>query len=202
MSSNLKLLGNKNDFRENFKLDAKHKLGEGSFGKVYKAKNLNDDKIYAVKVFNGVSTMDQFMYNMMEVMGLMRIGSTQNQATINIHQIFAWIDKVSNDIIEGSNESEMVLAITIDYCDGGSLKSLIESHRDQNKKLPNDLLEDYARKLILGFSGLISESKLHHRDIKPDNILIDKNNVKIVDFNTCKVLSSSKNTLLVVIINW
>ena len=200
MISSLKFIGNKEDYRKNFKLCREDKIGESNFGRIYKAKNLINDKIYAVKVFHSVRSMDLFMLNLIEVFELFRNGLTKNTIALNLHQIFAWIDEPSIDNIDECKEIEINLAIAIDYCNGGSLEEVINSLRNTKKKISNSLLEDYTQKLIFGINQLIFETKDYHKNIKPSNILINNDNFKIKNFKTCQLFSSSEFTIKKVII--
>ena len=187
-SSNLKFIGFEEDFNETYNFEDSLLLGTGGSGKVFKVKNKKDKKDYAIKIFTGVETIEEFMLNLNEVFGLLRIGIVNNQYVINMHQIFVWTEKSTKMKV-----NQMVLAIVMDYCNGGSLKDLIkEARKNNNKELEEIFLEKLTKELISGFDKLITDSKLHHRDIKPDNILFKDGKVKICDFDVCKLLSSAK----------
>ena len=173
----LKFMGFEAEFNENYDLQSGSIIGKGAIGKVYKVKNKKDNIFYAVKKSEAF-TIEEFMLNLNEVFGLLRIGVMKNQHVVNLHQIFAWT----------SEENLMVLAIVIDYCDGGSLREIITKARKNKKKELDVNVEKMAKDLISGFGKLVTESKLHHRDIKPDNILIKDGKAKICDFNICKLL--------------
>ena len=68
--------------------------------------------------------------------------------------------------------------IVIEYCDGGSLEDLINDQRD-GLKIKKALKIIY--KVGLGIYYL-HKNNITHRDLKCDNILIQKNQYKIIDF--------------------
>ena len=105
-------------------------------------------------------------------------------------------DNLNEEKVYIVKELKDVLATTIDYCDLISLEELINNSRKEKKKIQGELLEDFARNLILGFKKLILEEKVNYEDIKPANILIHKDKDIKADFNGCKLISSSKKTTI------
>ena len=91
---NLKFMGYfKSDFDENFKVSDNNIIGEGNSGIVYKLKNLIDGKIYAVKMFKYVETIQCFMSNLQEVFALLRVGMLENPNVIKLRQVFCWSEE-------------------------------------------------------------------------------------------------------------
>ena len=136
-------------------------LGEGSFGKVFLAKDEQLGRLVAVKVFKRpVQDKKQFEVFLSEARMLAKLDHP------NIVPVY--------DVI--NSESEGVFIIS-KYLDGGSLSEIIAqgAHSYQNiSKWIATIAEALHHAHVRG---------LVHRDIKPDNILLDsKGNLYIADF--------------------
>lgn len=69
------------------------------------------------------------------------------------------------------------MILIMEYCPKGDLSTFIK-----NRKLSIDEIRDYGLQIIKGI-GTLHNEKIIHRDIKPQNILVDnKNRMKICDF--------------------
>ena len=80
----------------------------------------------------------------------------------------------------------------MEYCSGGSLGSLLEHGRIEDEMV----VQVYALQMLEGL-GYLHETKVVHRDIKPDNILLDHNGViKFVDFGAAKVIANQGRTVV------
>ena len=60
----------------------------------------------------------------------------------------------------------------------------------KEKKLSEDKLRNYAKQ-ILNAMLYLKNSRIMHRDLKPQNILLQKDIIKICDFGFAKKLSAS-----------
>ncbi|MCL7045711.1 hypothetical protein MKW94_029992 [Papaver nudicaule] len=79
----------------------------------------------------------------------------------------------------------MIYNLLLEFADGGCLSDQIGDYG-----LPEARVRDYTRSVLRGLK-YIHDHGYVHRDIKPDNILICRNNIaKIADFGYSKKLKS------------
>eukprot|EP01061_Rhynchopus_euleeides_P004030 TRINITY_DN1335_c0_g1_i1.p1 TRINITY_DN1335_c0_g1~~TRINITY_DN1335_c0_g1_i1.p1 ORF type:complete len:383 (+),score=126.56 TRINITY_DN1335_c0_g1_i1:167-1315(+) len=86
------------------------------------------------------------------------------------------------------------LMILMEYCSNGSLTGLLDHLRPLGTHIPMATLAYMTAQVVKGLHHLHSKNVLH-RDMKPSNILINKDGVvKICDFGVSKVLNGEKIT--------
>lgn len=72
--------------------------------------------------------------------------------------------------------------LVMDYYCGGDLLTLLSKFED---RLPEDMARFYIAEMILAISS-IHDLRYVHRDIKPDNVLLDANgHIRLADFGSC-----------------
>ncbi|XP_023561379.1 serine/threonine-protein kinase MRCK beta isoform X2 [Octodon degus] len=79
-------------------------------------------------------------------------------------------------------QDENHLYLVMDYYVGGDLLTLLSKFED---KLPEDMARFYVGEMVLAIDSI---HQLHyvHRDIKPDNVLLDVNgHIRLADFGSC-----------------
>ena len=155
------------------------KIGSGSFGTVYEAKNL---------IFNNKAAMKKIVKkeNMNRLLIKNEIDILKKLSHPNIVRIYEFY------------ESANCFYLINEYCDEGELYNYI------NKSTLNE--QQLAIIFYQVFSGLcyLHENKILHRDLKPENILISKKEVdllseeeyfwiQIIDFGTAKIFEPDKN---------
>ena len=64
----------------------------------------------------------------------------------------------------------------------------------KDKKMPEDKIRMYARQILNAMIYLF-EKRIMHRDLKPQNILLEGDFIKICDFGFAKEMSASTNFL-------
>lgn len=170
---------NNKDSMENYHLIKQ--IGEGSFGKVYKARRKYTGRLVAIKMINKAGQSKDDLESFRREIDLLRKVSHPNvMRMLNVFEIdtdFCVVSELAR----------------------GDLFQVI----DDNQTLPEHVLKSVAAQLISSLSHLHS---LHiiHRDMKPQNILIAEHGaLKICDFgfaralsNTTLVLTSIKGTPL------
>ena len=150
-------------------------IGQGMYGKVYKALNKYENKYYAIKTLNFQNISQKERLNIEIEINLLQELKHPN---IVLYKE-SYIDKNQN------------LNIVTTFCEGGDLyQKIFKSQKNyfQEKEIINALIQ-----LLLGLS-YIHDKKIVHRDIKTKNIFIqNKHTLRIGDFGIAKIFNSSNN---------
>jgi calcium-dependent protein kinase len=154
------------------------KIGSGSFGTVYEAKNLIFNTKVAMKVIVKKQNMNKLLIEN-------EIDILKKLSHPNIVRIYEFYESLNN------------FYLINEYCDEGELYNYI------NKSTLNE--QQLAVIFYQVFSGLsyLHENNILHRDLKPENILISKKEVdlsseevyfwiQIIDFGTAKIFEENK----------
>ncbi|CAD8070106.1 unnamed protein product [Paramecium sonneborni] len=143
-------------------------IGKGSFAKVFKVKQIENQQIYAVKIFNKMKMKEnedenqQSLWKEIQIMRLMN-----HKHIIKLREIY---------------EDEIKVYVIVDLLKGGELISKIEKQmKIYDESLVRKLIYNILDALIY-----IKERKVIHRDIKPENLILkdenDISNIVIADF--------------------
>jgi len=133
-------------------------IGKGTFSKVYKGYHIdNKDNIIAIKKIHiSNKKINEYIEHEVNIM--------KNIKHDNILELY--------DIIYTTDFIYLIL----EYCDI-DLYKYIEIYN-----ISNDTIEQFIKQLVNGLEYMVNK-KILHRDLKPHNILINKNNIlKIADF--------------------
>ncbi|CAI4039478.1 hypothetical protein SMKI_08G1450 [Saccharomyces mikatae IFO 1815] len=135
-------------------------IGRGKFGVVYKGYNVKTRRVYAIKVLNLDSDSDE-------------VEDVQREI-----QFLASLKQISNITrYYGSYLKDTSLWIIMEYCAGGSLRSLLRPG-----KIDEKYIGVIMRELLVALK-CIHKDNVIHRDIKAANVLItNEGNVKLCDF--------------------
>jgi [calcium/calmodulin-dependent protein kinase] kinase len=93
----------------------------------------------------------------------------------------------------------------MEYVKKGALGSKTYWEKELNRKLEEDevpkevpvhKLRNYLRDFLLGLDYLHNFANIVHRDIKPDNLLIDaEDHLKIADFGVAKMMEDNQDEI-------
>ncbi|XP_067255939.1 serine/threonine-protein kinase 32B-like isoform X6 [Chanodichthys erythropterus] len=147
-------------------------IGKGSFGKVCIVQKMDSRKMYAMKYMNKQKCIerDEVRNVLRELQVMQRL---QHPFLVNL-----WF----------SFQDEEDLFMVVDLLLGGDLRF----HLQQNVHFKEETVKLYMCELALALCYLQREHIIH-RDIKPDNILLDEHgHVHIADFNVATVLKDSE----------
>lgn len=139
-------------------------IGRGAFGEVQLVRHKFTQQVYAMKVlskFEMIKRSDSAFY--------------WEERFILAHAASEWIVKLHHAF-----QDNKYLYILMDYMPGGDLVNLMT-----NYDVPEKWAKFYTAEVVLAVDA-IHQMGFVHRDVKPDNMLIDKNgHLKLADFGTC-----------------
>ena len=96
------------------------------------------------------------------------------------------------DFVEFEIESQTYYAMVLEFCEGSDLAH----HLKKNKILPEKEAKSILKQILSGIKYLHThKNKIIHYDLKPQNILFHKGEIKIVDFGFCKVIQEDQSYL-------
>lgn len=147
-------------------------IGKGTFGKVILVTlKDNPNYLFALKVLKKD-----------------HIVTTKNvKNIINERKLLSEIDNNFVVNLRFTFQSKDKLFMAFDYHNGGELFY----HLQKKKRFTEDEVKIYAAEIYIGLTYLHSKMILY-RDIKPENIILDKNgHIKFVDFGLAKKLSQN-----------
>ncbi|RCI00630.1 hypothetical protein CU097_015361 [Rhizopus azygosporus] len=151
-------------------------VGKGSFGKVRVVQHKGTKKLYALKYINKEKCI-------------------QMKAVDNIISERRLLERIDYNLIVNMRyafQDDENLFMVLDLMLGGDLRF----HLERLGTLPEDYVRFYAAELALSLNYLHSK-QIIHRDIKPDNILLDeKGHAHLTDFNIAAQLGNKKNKSL------
>ena len=143
-------------------------LGKGAYGTVLQVSLKKDPKkIYAIKKLD--------IYSLFSVNRLY-------QAYLE-NDILRELDSPYIVKIYGAFESDAKIHLIMDFLPKGDLSYFIK-----NNTLKDDIIKFYTAEMVL-FLEYMQSKNLVHRDLKPQNIMIDeKGHLKVIDFGTVRKL--------------
>ena len=184
-----------NNYKEFYDID-KYPIGHGASGSVYKAKIKNKEEYVAIKIID----KDRIKNNLkqeylkediseeylkieqsfIKEVESMKKCSLNNNNSIKLYNVY-------------NNEKEFV--IVMELCDSNLMDLLIKRKEGFNLSEIYDILIQLNKAF-----KIMSDNKIAHRDLKPQNILIKYNNkekteytVKITDYGISKAYEKNEN---------
>ncbi|XP_070140917.1 serine/threonine-protein kinase Genghis Khan isoform X1 [Drosophila kikkawai] len=141
-------------------------IGRGAFGEVCVVQMISTEKVYAMKILNK-----------WEMLKRAETACFREERDVLVFGDRQWITNLHYAFQDNIN-----LYLVMDYYCGGDLLTLLSKFED---KLPEDMAKFYITEMILAINS-IHQIKYVHRDIKPDNVLLDKRgHVRLADFGSC-----------------
>ncbi|XP_040283254.1 rho-associated protein kinase 2 isoform X3 [Bufo bufo] len=139
-------------------------IGRGAFGEVQLVRHKSTQKVYAMKLlskFEMIKRSDSaFFWEERDIMAF-----ANSPWVVQLYCAF---------------QDEKSLYMVMEYMPGGDLVNLMS-----NYDMPEKWAKFYTAEVVLALDAIHSMG-LIHRDVKPDNMLLDKNgHLKLADFGTC-----------------
>ena len=103
---------------------------------------------------------------------------------------FDYISKINSENIVKHYDSFLdnnFLYVVMEYAGNSNLKKFIEANEYKDQYIDEKIIQDFIIQICSGLKE-IHKNNIIHRNINPDNILIDGKKVKIGGFSGCKVL--------------
>ena len=151
--------------------DIEKKLGQGNFGSVCLVKSKLTNKLYALKEIRG------------EIFNENQRKEVEREIKLLEDLNHPHIIKYFTSFRENGN-----FYIVTEYINGGSLENLADRVHKEGKLLTEKIIWDFLIQTLSGLVYLHENKKIIHRDIKPDNLLLDKDHdLKISDFGISAV---------------
>ena len=192
------------DLLRSSELELDKVLGEGSFGKVYRARHKSTGAIVAVKV---VPNADGDEAEADKIMGEIDIlskcdspfivgyfecfvkGGGKSQQQQYQHRNH---NNIQTTAIPGGHPNDMW--IVMEFCDGGSVSDLIEAAGGRGFfVMPEECIRAACAGIVLGLEYL-HKKEICHRDIKCGNVLLTNDgHVKLADFGVSAELTNTIN---------
>ncbi|XP_044484109.1 CBL-interacting serine/threonine-protein kinase 4-like [Mangifera indica] len=152
-------------------------LGRGSFAKVHQARSIVDDSVVAIKIISKNANLDPNMEaRIVREVAAMRC-LQQHPNVLKIHEVMATKTKIY---------------LVMEYASGGELFNKVL----RCGRLTESAARRYFQQLVSALH-FCHQNGISHRDVKPQNLLLDQNgNLKVSDFGLSALPEQLKNGLL------
>ena len=144
-------------------------LGEGNFGQVYKVKSYITKNLYALKI--------------------LKIDNKSKD--IDIRREIKLLEDLNHPHVINyftSFYEKNCWYIIVEYMNGPTLQKIIDENIKINKHLEEKKIWEYLIQCLSGLLYLHKKKSIVHRDIKPDNLMLDKSgHLKISDFGISSI---------------
>jgi eukaryotic-like serine/threonine-protein kinase len=151
-------------------------LGRGAFGEVFRATGESTGNVVAVKLLSASQLSDDIsrraLFN--EMKAALQIDHPNVVRVLHVD--------------EGTN-SDLGPYAVLEYVSGGTLARFLRVQKESNAQIPISRAIEMMIEIAQGVRAV--NQKLIHRDIKPDNILVEGKALKIGDFGISKFVDES-----------
>lgn len=142
-------------------------LGEGAGGSVAKCKLKTGSKVFALKTINTMNSDPEYQKQIFRELQFNK--SFESESIVKYYGMF-------------TDEQNSTIYIAMEYMGGRSLDAVYKNLISRGGRVSEKVLGKIAEAVLRGLSYL-HERKIIHRDIKPQNILLNlEGQVKLCDF--------------------
>jgi len=153
-------------------------LGAGAYGVVYKGNNIKTGQIVALKKIKLPDIDDEVDDGGVPSTSIREVSLLKELQHPNIVRLL--------DVVIEEWASKLYLVFEFLPMD---LKKYIETENSKNRLLDPSLIQSYTYQLLLGLV-FCHQRRIFHRDLKPQNLLIDEFGcIKIADFGLARAFS-------------
>ncbi|TNJ28093.1 Kinase, NEK [Giardia muris] len=165
--------------------------GSGSYGKVYRVEHMVTKKVYACK---------EICYANMQAKEREILEQEVNVVTTLSHPNVIRHYEIIHD------RNSEVLYIIMEYCSNGDLATTKMNAKRVGKHLEESYIINIMRQVLRALeychapfkpsqgTGTATPKLVIHRDVKPENLLIDETGaIKLADFGFCRVMSNTSD---------
>ncbi|NWS85419.1 E2AK2 kinase, partial [Toxostoma redivivum] len=164
-------------------------IDKGGFGTVFKATSKSDKTIYAIKRVEFTEKVER------EAKGLARL---THENIVRYHCSWKGLDCIKDpDTSQNSDRETLCLFIQLEFCEQGTLEKWIANKREDQQY--HAMAQNKFLQIVKGVAYIHSKD-LIHRDLKPQNIFISRDDkIKIGDFGlvtsvTFETLTENRGT--------
>jgi serine/threonine-protein kinase ULK/ATG1 len=150
------------------------KLGEGSFGQVWRGVNRSTGEFVAVKQANRSK----------QVLGRSRC-DLSHEAAIMLRVCHENVLKVYGLFKDAGR-----ISVVFEYCDGGDFSEKLKLRPEQPTGPCEFIVASWMQQICSAIAALHAAG-IVHRDIKPSNFMLSRGVLKLVDFGIAQILPSS-----------
>ena len=171
---NLKQMSEEYEFIEN--------IGQGMYGRVYKARNKKENKYYAIKRLN--------------------FKDINEKEKKQINNEVSCIKKLKHPNIilykDSFNDEDNYFNIVTTFCEGGDIYNKIQNQKGEY--FSEEQILNWMVQILLGLD-YIHKKDIIHRDIKPQNIFIKNRHIICIgDFGIAKIINQIQTQTMTSII--
>ena len=146
-------------------------IGRGSYGVVYRGVNNETKQLVAIKILNLDTEEEEVADVQKEIVLLQSLKAGDAHNVVHYHGCF----------LHGTR-----LWVIMDYCQGGSIRTLMKAGRIEEKYIAIIVRE------VLAALSFVHKSNIIHRDIKAANILVSNDGrIQLCDFGVAAQLAAS-----------
>jgi serine/threonine-protein kinase len=144
-------------------------IGPGGFGAVERVRDQEGNE-YALKTLHfGIDA---------EVLAV----EAENLSSVQHENVVGYVD-------HGTDPDAFLV---MELASGGSLRDFIGAAQQKGEHFPLEMIAEWARQLLQGLAAI--HERLLHRDLKPGNVLLEGDTLKIADFGMTRLVEASTRT--------